>query len=124
MAPEGQSKGTFLAFSGYVIMNVAMKFLVCASLILVGGSPFAVSADEGTVCMVSAELEAGLVDWHNETLVSWNGSDTYIWASGLGGSWTAVQYAGSGPDEIACVIDQGQNWAPGLSRDVLLASAD
>ena len=101
-----------------------MKLLVCASLVFIGVTSPASAADDETVCMDAAELEASLIEWHNETLASWDGSDTYVWASGVGGSWTIVQYIGSESDMIACVIDQGIDWTPKLHEDILLATAD
>jgi len=98
-----------------------MKFFICTSLFFFGIGSL-VAADVRAVCTNAAELEASLVDWHNETLASWNGSDTYVWSSGVGGSWTVVKYVGSGSDMIACVIDQGRNWTPKLNEYILLAS--
>ena len=100
-----------------------MRILVCVYLVLLA-SASAVVADDSKVCMEASELEAAIVDWYNETLVSWEGSDTYVWASGVGGTWTVVQYTSNGSKEFACVIGQGYNWGPGVDKDVLLASAD
>ncbi len=81
------------------------------------------SAQASDVCMPATELEASLVDWHNETLASQEGEDTYIWASGVGGSWTMVQYQTEGATETACVVMHGENWTPNISDNVLLANS-
>ncbi|EDQ05747.1 hypothetical protein DSM14862_02731 [Sulfitobacter indolifex] len=81
------------------------------------------SAQNLSICMPTAELESGLVDWHNETLASQQGEDTYVWASGIGGSWTLVQYKDDVGGEVACVLEHGENWTPNIGENVLLANA-
>ncbi|MEM6304406.1 MAG: S-adenosyl-L-homocysteine hydrolase [Pseudomonadota bacterium] len=81
-------------------------------------------AAEDPVCMQSAELEASLVDWYNETLVSMETPDTFVWASGVGGTWTLVEYIETADGEVACVIATGTDWQPNMGDDMLLALAE
>lgn len=81
------------------------------------------STQAAAVCMPASELEAGLVDWHNETLASQQSKDTYIWASGIGGSWTLVQYMNSRKHETACVLAHGENWIPNIDENTLASNA-
>lgn len=78
-------------------------------------------AQEELVCMPTPELEAALIDWYGETLVSQENSFTYVWASGVGGTWTLVTYE---PDGTSCTLAHGQNWHPKLDTDLLLARLD
>ncbi len=76
------------------------------------------SAQEEPVCMPSLEMEAALIDWYGETAVSRESDNTYVWASGVGGTWTILTYE---PDGTSCALAQGDNWSPQLDADMLLA---
>lgn len=100
-----------------------MKQTAIALSLLILSSTACLAQDK-SVCMPTAELEAGLIDWHNETLASQQDENTYVWASGVGGSWTIVQYTEEGVDEVACVLAHGDNWSPNVDKNVLVANAD
>lgn len=73
-------------------------------------------AETPPVCMGTAKLEAGLVDWHNETPSSQLGDDIVLWTASQGGTWTIVQHVGNG---TSCTIDFGVNWAANhYDRDI------
>lgn len=97
--------------------------MIIAGVVL-GLNAGAAAANDSAVCIPTPELEASLVDWYNETLVSQESDDTYVWASGIGGTWTIVTYNPTPVGEVACVIAQGDNWQPGYDEDVLLAMAN
>ena len=68
-----------------------------------------------------AELEAALVDWHGETPVKQVEERTYIWAAGIGGTWTLVIHYENG---TSCTLDHGENWSGDIQRDELFARLD
>jgi len=94
------------------------------TILLFMAATTASSAQNLPICMPTSELETGLVDWHNETLASQQSENTYVWASGIGGSWTLVQYKDDAGGEVACVLEHGENWKPNIGENVLLANAD
>ncbi len=100
-----------------------MKTIFTAGL-FTAASALAVSAQEAPVCMNAAELEASLVEWYNETPATQESPTRYVWASGIGGTWTIVEYNDSTEPGRACVIAQGENWQPGMDDDTLLALSE
>lgn len=94
-----------------------MKPLIAAATTMMLTLPL--QAQEELLCMPTAELEAGLIDWYNETPVQQIEDRNHIvWASGVGGTWTIVSYE---PNDISCTIAQGDNWSPMMNGDALLA---
>ena len=61
-------------------------------------------ASQADVCMPAAELEAALIDWYGEEPVQQGPSDTVLWSTETGSSWTVVRYF---KDGTACSIDSG-----------------
>ncbi|WP_415405094.1 S-adenosyl-L-homocysteine hydrolase [Tateyamaria sp. SN3-11] len=75
-----------------------------------------------TPCMSAAEMEAGLIDWYGETPVDGaTRARAQMWASEETGTWTLVQYLADGN---ACVVAQGDDWAPARTDDLLIAVLD
>lgn len=70
------------------------------------------------VCMKTVELEAALVDWHGEKPIRQIDDNTYLWAAGIGGTWTVISHAENG---ISCTLDYGQNWAGEAQASELFA---
>lgn len=96
-------------------MKPAISFVAATVL-----SATSLSAQE--VCMSTAEMEAGLVEWYGETPVEGTRTDTTtIWASEQTGTWTLVQYLADGQ---SCVLAQGYDWGSAVSEDLLVAGLD
>ncbi|WP_187428534.1 hypothetical protein ROLI_044650 [Roseobacter fucihabitans] len=72
------------------------------------------------VCMNKAELEAAIVGWYGEKPVLQIDDCTYLWAAGIGGTWTVVRHADDG---TSCTREHGQNWS-GVQGDELFAKLD
>jgi hypothetical protein len=79
-------------------------------------------AGSDPVCMKTAELEAALVDWHGEKPVRQIDDSTYLWAAGIGGTWTIISQA---EDGTSCTLQHGQNWTgEEQGGDLALSFAD
>lgn len=76
------------------------------------------SAQTQQTCMWSDDLDAGLVDWHGESVVSETTDGRYaLWSNQRSGSWTVVEYFPSGE---ACVLGYGtQEETDGAADEVL-----
>ena len=97
-----------------------MKPLFAAAFILTSLS-MPVHAQDRSVCMSTAEMEAALVDWYGETPAQQNDDGSIIWASGIGGTWTIVTYE---PNGISCTLAQGDDWSPNLGGNQLIAQLE
>jgi hypothetical protein len=76
------------------------------------GFILASEASASEVCMPSDELKAALIDWYAESPVQVNSSNTILWKSEGGETWTVVKY---NPDGTACTLQHGTNWNGSLS---------
>ncbi|SFR34128.1 hypothetical protein [Litoreibacter janthinus] len=94
-----------------------MKPLFATAALLL--STLSVQAQEDVVCMATDEMEAALVDWYDETPAVMAEDGTIVWASGIGGTWTVVNY---NPDGTSCALAQGDNWTPDMDADALIAA--
>ena len=73
--------------------------------------------DASEVCMPADVLEAALIDWYGESPKADGPSNSVLWASPGGETWTLVKYT---PEGNACRVGHGSNWT---GAAVLNASA-
>lgn len=78
------------------------KMLKLIAALWLAAVPLTAQADD--VCMPAAELEAALIDWYGEEPADEGPSDTVLWRSATGSTWTVVRYF---QDGTACAIDSG-----------------
>lgn len=72
------------------------KWLVCLPVL------FPVAAFASDTCMLADEMDATLVDWYGERVVSQTDEgDAALWHNEVTGTWTIVEYQESG---LACVL--------------------
>ena len=91
--------------------------LTVISLVTLSGAALA-----QTPCMSAPEMEAGLIDWYGEAPVEGAPrARAQMWASEETGTWTLVQYLADGN---ACVVAQGDDWAPARAEDLLVAALE
>lgn len=93
-----------------------MKLLFAAATLALSTLPSL--AQDDVICMATAEMEASLVDWYDETPAVMDEDGTIVWSSGIGGTWTVVTYNDNG---TSCALAQGDNWSPHMDADTLLA---
>jgi hypothetical protein len=101
--------------------EITMKNLLTATAAALIFATTGASAQE--VCMPSVEMKAALIDWNGEEPVLGQARDnTQLWASERTGTWTLVKTLSDGQ---ACVVNQGQNYASGVTTDdIALALAE
>lgn len=95
-----------------------MRHLIFAASLMIPAGPL--MAQDDLVCMDTAEAEAALIDWYNETPVSGNVEEGYlVWAAGIGKSWTLLSYEADG---TSCTLAHGDDWSPNMNGDSMIAA--
>ena len=95
------------------------KFITTAVATIALAGPAMSGSDP--ICMNTAALEAALVDWHGEKPVRPIGDGTYLWAAGIGGTWTVVKHAADG---TSCTLAHGDNWSGSTQGQERFAKLD
>ena len=81
--------------------------------------PVMATAQSHPVCMAAGEMDAALVDWHGERVISASADGSLaLWRNTQTGSWTLVQYDRSGE---ACALEAGETSPPVINDADLLA---
>lgn len=88
---------------------------------LVTATLTATAAASDTICMKTADLEAGLIDWYGEVPVRQISGTAMLWKSELAGTWSIVEKRMNG---ISCTIETGDRTNPQALSDELTASLD